>query len=197
MRRTSLILAIVVVAGLLTAGPAAAAEPKTALLIIDIQDFYFPGGKSPLVNPEAASANAAKILGAFRAAGDPVVHVRHEFEPGGSIHASVAPVEGEKVFTKTQVSCFNGTEILAHLKKLGVEKLVIVGMQTHMCLEAATRAAHDLGFECVVVGDACATRDLEFGDRKVQAADVHASTLATLNRTYATVMDTEMFLSQE
>ena len=83
MRRTSLILAIVVVAGLLTAGPAAAAEPKTALLIIDIQDFYFPGGKSPLVNPEAASANAAKILGDFRAAGDPVVHVRHEFEPGG------------------------------------------------------------------------------------------------------------------
>ncbi len=149
------------------------------------------------MNPEAASANAAKILAAFRAAGNPVVHVRHEFEPGGSIHASVAPVEGEKVFTKTQVSCFNGTEILAHLKKLGVEKLVIVGMQTHMCLEAATRAAHDLGFECVVVGDACATRDLEYGDRKVQAADVHASTLATLNRTYATVMDTEMFLSQE
>jgi nicotinamidase-related amidase len=177
------------------AAPAFASEPTTALLIIDIQDFYFPGGKSPLVNPEAASANAAKVLGAFRAAGDPVVHVRHEFEPGGSIHASVAPVEGEKVFTKTEVSCFNGTKVLAHLKEIGVEKLVIVGMQTHMCLEAATRAAHDLGFECVVVGDACATRDLRYGDRTVPAADVHASTLATLNRTYAKVVDTETFLS--
>ena len=177
--------------------PVFASEPATALLIIDIQDFYFPGGKSPLVNPEAASANAAKVLAAFRAAGNPVVHVRHEFEPGGSIHASVAPVEGEKVFTKTEVSCFNGTKVLAHLKEIGVEKLVIVGMQTHMCLEAATRAAHDLGFECVVVSDACATRDLKYGDRTVPAADVHASTLATLNRTYATVVDTETFLSGE
>jgi len=177
------------------AAPVCAAEPTTALLIIDIQDFYFPGGKSELVNPEAASANAAKVLAAFRAAGNPVVHVRHEFEPGGSIHASVAPVEGEKVFTKTEVSCFNGTKVLAYLEETGVEKLVIVGMQTHMCLEAATRAAHDLGFECVVVADACATRDLKYGDRTVPAADVHASTLATLNRTYAKVVDTETFLS--
>ena len=177
------------------AAPVLASGPTTALLIIDIQDFYFAGGKSPLVEPEAASANAAKILAAFRADGKPVVHVRHEFEPGGSIHASVAPIEGEKVFTKTEVSCFNGTKVLAYLKERGVEKLVIVGMQTHMCLEAATRAAHDLGFECVVVGDACATRDLTYGDRTVPAVDVHASTLATLNRTYAKVVDTETFLS--
>jgi nicotinamidase-related amidase len=175
--------------------PLFASEPTTALLIIDIQDFYFPGGKVPLVEPEAAAKNAGKVLAAFRAEGKPVVHVRHEFEPGGSIHASVAPVDGEKVFTKTEVSCFNGTQVLAHLKEIGVERLVIVGMQTHMCLEAATRAAHDLGFECIVVGDACATRDLKYGDRTVPAADVHASTLATLDRTYAKVVDTEAFLS--
>jgi nicotinamidase-related amidase len=175
--------------------PLFASEPTTALLIIDIQDFYFPGGKVPLVEPEAAAKNAGKVLAAFRAEGKPVVHVRHEFEPGGSIHASVAPVDGEKVFTKTEVSCFNGTQVLAHLKEIGVERLVIVGMQTHMCLEAATRAAHDLCFECIVVGDACATRDLKYGDRTVPAADVHASTLATLDRTYAKVVDTEAFLS--
>ena len=66
-----------------------------------------------------------------------------------------------------------------------------------MCLEAATRAAADLGFEVVVIGDACATRDLAFGDRKVAAADVQASTLATLDRTYAKVVDTETFLGGE
>jgi nicotinamidase-related amidase len=151
----------------------------------------------PLVKPEAAAKNAGRVLAAFRAEGKPVVHVRHDFEPGGSIHASVAPAEGEKVFTKTEVSCFNGTEVLAHLKDLGVKELVIVGMQTHMCLEAATRAAYDLGFKVTVVGDACATRDLTYGDRTVPAADVHASTLATLNRTYATVVDTATFLSGE
>ena len=176
------------------AAPIFASEPTTALLIVDIQDFYFPGGKVPLVEPEAAAANAARVLAAFRAEDKPVVHIRHDFEPGGSIHASVAPIEGERVFTKTEVSCFNGTKVLAHLKQIGVERLVIVGMQTHMCLEAATRAAHDLGFECVVVGDACTTRDLKYGDRTVPAADVHASTLATLDGTYAKVVDTETLL---
>ncbi len=179
------------------AAPLFASEPATALLIIDIQDFYFPGGKVPLVEPEAAAENARRVLAAFRAEGNPVVHVRHDFEPGGSIHASVAPIEGEKVFTKTEVSCFNGTQVLAHLKEVGVERLVIVGMQTHMCLEAATRAAHDLGFECVVIGDACATRNLKYGDRTVPAADVHTSTLATLDGTYAKVVDTEIFLGGE
>jgi nicotinamidase-related amidase len=192
MKKT-LVLALCVV----LAAPLFAGEAKTALLIIDIQDFYFPDGKVPLVEPEAAAANAGKVLAKFRAEGKPVVHVRHDFEPGGSIHSSVSPKEGEKVFTKNEVSCFNGTEVLAHLKELGVEKLVIVGMQTHMCLEAATRAAYDLGFKCTVVGDACATRDLKYGDRTVPAADVHASTLATLNRTYAKVVDTEAFLSGE
>ena len=177
--------------------PAFATEPTTALLIIDIQDFYFPGGKVPLVEPEAAAANTALILAAFRAEGKPVVHIRHDFEPGGAIHASVAPKEGEKVFTKTEVSCFNGTQVLTYLEEMGIKKLVIVGMQTHMCLEAATRGAYDHGFECVVVGDACATRDLTYGDRTVPAADVHASTLATLDRTYAKVVDTKTFLANQ
>jgi len=120
------------------AAPLFASEPTTALLIIDIQDFYFPGGNVPLVEPEAAAANAARVLAAFRAEGKPIVHVRHDVEPGGAIHASVAPKGGEKVFTKSEISCFNGTQVLAYLKKIGVERLVIVGMQTHMCLEAAT-----------------------------------------------------------
>jgi nicotinamidase-related amidase len=179
------------------ATPVFTAEPATALLIIDIQEFYFPGGKVPLVEPEIAAGNARSILQRFRTDGNPVIHVRHEFEPGGAIHSSVAPVDGEKIFSKTEVSCFKGTEVLAHLKKLGVEELVIVGMQTHMCLEAATRAAADLGFEVVVIGDACATRDLKFGGRAVSAADVHASTLATLDRTYAKVVDTETYLGGE
>lgn len=177
--------------------PLGAGEPDTALLIIDIQDFYFPGGKVPLVEPEAAAANAGRILAAFRADGKPVVHVRHDVSSGGAIHSSVAPREGEAVFTKTEVSCFKGTEVLAHLEKLGIKRLVIVGMQTHMCLEAATRAASDLGFECIVIGDACATRDLKYADTMVPAAEVHASTLATLDRTYAEVTDTETFLSSK
>jgi nicotinamidase-related amidase len=172
-----------------------AAERVTALLIIDIQDFYFPGGAAPLVNPEAASLNAAKLLEKFRAEGRPVVHVGHNAPKGMGFHGVVAPREGEKVFFKDEVSAFNGTGLLAYLQEMKVQRLVIAGMQTHMCVEAAVRAASDLGLECILVADACATRSLRYQDREVSAADVHAATLATLDRTYATVIDTEAFLS--
>ena len=168
---------------------------RSALIIIDVQHFYYPGGAASLVEPEQASRNASKVLGSFRSAGDLVVHVRHQASKGGEIHEHVAPIEGEKVFTKTEVSCFNGTDLLAYLREKQISELVIAGMMTHMCVEAAVRAAHDLGFEVTLIGDACATRDLEFGKTRVTAADVHASTLATLARTYAKVVTTEEFLA--
>lgn len=176
--------------------PASRPEGKaTALLLIDIQDFYFPGGAVPLHDPEAAARNAARLLERFRAEGRPVVHVGHRAKAGIGFHATVAPREGERIFHKSEVSAFNGTELLAYLRELTIERLVIAGMQTHMCVEAAVRAAHDLGFECVLVEDACATRNLTYQGREVSAGDVHASTLATLDRTYAKVVDTETYLA--
>ena len=160
----------------------------TALLLVDIQDFYFPGGRLPLVNPEAASENAARVLEMFRSLKLPVIHVQHE---GGSpIHSNVAPVQGEKLITKKEANSFNGTDLLTYLRALKIRRLVLCGMQTHMCLEAAARAAYDYGFSCIVVQDACATRALKWGDRTVSAEDVHACTLASLERFYAKVVNT-------
>ena len=76
---------------------------------------------------------------------------------------------------KDEVSAFNGTKLLKYLKKKGIKRLVIVGMQTHMCVEGAVRAAYDLGFECILVHDACATRPLTHGGKTVKAGDVHSS----------------------
>jgi nicotinamidase-related amidase len=169
---------------------------KTALLIIDIQDFYFPGGSLPLVNPEPASLNAQKILKKFREKKLLVVHVRHNTKSGAGIHDNVKPVKGEKVITKNYANSFRETDLLEYLNKHQVKRLVIVGMQTHMCVEAATRAACDLGFECILVQDACATRALTFQDKTVSAKDVHYSTLSTLSPTYAAVIDTKTFLEK-
>ncbi len=170
-------------------------EKVMALLIIDIQDFYFPGGAMPLVGPGKASRNAARILEKFRTEGRPVIHVGHNAKNKKGFHETVAPIGGEKIFYKDEVSAFNGTELLAYLKEQKVRRLAIAGMQTHMCVEAAVRAAYDLGFECVLVGDACATRNLKYKDREVSAEDAHAATLSTLDGTYATVVDTETFLA--
>jgi nicotinamidase-related amidase len=168
---------------------------KKALLIIDIQDFYFPGGKSALVEPEKAAANAALLLQDFRNRNMLVIHVRHNAEPGGKINDIVKPLPSEKIISKDEVNCFKGTDLLDYLKTNKIDSLVICGMQTHMCVEAATRAASDFGFKCTLIHDACATKDLKFGDKIVKADDVHYSTLSTLTN-YAKILSTKDYLKQ-
>jgi nicotinamidase-related amidase len=169
---------------------------NVALILIDIQNFYFEGGSSELVNPEKASENAAKILTDFREKKNLVIHVRHNVGSGGDIHANVKPIEGEKVFSKDEVNAFNGTKLKAYLDEKKINKLILVGMQTHMCLEGTTRAAYDFGYECIVISDACATKDLDYNERIINAEDVHYSTLKTLE-SYAKVITTEELLSME
>jgi nicotinamidase-related amidase len=172
------------------------AETKTALLIIDVQEFYFPGGALPLENPEAASLNTKKLLKKFRDEDKTVIHVGHIVSKEGAFHTDVKPLEGEKVIMKDEVSAFKGTDLLQYLKENRVERLVICGMQTHMCVEAAVRAAADLDFVCILVGDACATQDLKYDDSTISARDVHNSTLSSLSRTYARVVDTDPYLKE-
>lgn len=168
---------------------------STALILIDIQEFYFPGGASELVEPEQAAVQAKQVLNYFRENNGLVVHVKHDFEPGGAIHELVKPLPSEKVLTKKEVNCFLETGLNEFLQEHQITYVVLAGMQTHMCLEGGTRAAHDLGYRCTVLGDACATRDLNFDDRTVKAADVHASTLATL-KSYARVITVANFLTE-
>ena len=186
MRAYFHIIAVIVL--LAYSGPLKA--QKTGMLLIDIQDFYFPGGRLQLENPEKAGMNAGLVLEKFREKEYPVYHVRHNFEPGGDIYKYVKPLEGEKVFSKDQINAFLNTDLLQTLQEDSIQTLVICGMQTHMCLEAAVRAAHDLGFECIVVHDACATRALQYEELIIPAKSVHYSTIKTLEGNYARVLST-------
>jgi len=181
-------------------------DDTRVLIIIDIQDFYFDGGAMPLDGAVAAAETAARVLERFRGLQWPVVHIQHlpkDLETPGQdvqptsyrIHSLVAPAPGETIIGKHHANAFRDTGLLEHLRSLGINQLVIVGMQTHMCLEAATRAAGDLGFEVVVVRDACATRDLSFAGTTVPAAQVHTSTLASLDRSYAQIVSVDQLLA--
>jgi len=169
-------------------------KDNTALIIIDIQNFYFPEGSLPLFEPEKAAEKTALLLASFRDNEMKVIHVRHNAKLGSEIHDLVAPINGEKVISKDKANSFVGTDLLDYLKGNKIENLVICGMQTHMCLEAAARAASDYGFNCTVIEDACTTRDLKFGNTIVNAKDVHYSTLSTLKGTYAEIKTTEEFI---
>ncbi|NOX84651.1 MAG: cysteine hydrolase [Chlorobi bacterium] len=170
---------------------------KRALIIVDIQQFYFPDGFYPLVNPEQASLQAAKVLKYFRDNGELVIHVKHATKKDSLINKNVAPIEGEKVFTKHYANSFRETGLLDYLRENQIKQVVICGMQTHMCVEAAARAAADYGFDVIVIGDACATRNVVYKGDTVKAADVHASTLGSIEGYYGKVMTTEEFLKQK
>lgn len=166
---------------------------STALIIIDIQNFYFPGGAAALVEPEKAVEKAKSLLEYFRTNHALVVHVKHEFNPGGEINDLVKPLDSEKVITKKDVNAFLNTDLDEYLKQNHIKNVVLCGMQTHMCLEGGTRAAHDLGYNCTVIEDACATRDLKYGDVIIPAKQVHYSTLTTL-KSYGKVQTLDEFL---
>lgn len=168
---------------------------NTALLIIDIQDFYFAGGSSELVNPVAASLNAQKLLVDFRKSKQLVIHIKHGDGKGAEIQSNVAPLPSEKVIVKNEVNSFLNTDLLDFLRKNNIKKLVICGMQTNMCLEAATRAASDFGFDCTVIHDACAAKNQTFNGKTVKAEDVHIAALATL-KTYAKVVSADEYLEK-
>jgi nicotinamidase-related amidase len=170
-----------------------------ALVIVDIQNDYFPGGAYPLHEPEAAAAAARDVLDRFRGAGEPVFHVQHVSEaddaafmrPGTSgveINDAVAPASGEPVIQKGAPNAFLRTPLERDLRARGVDALVVCGMMTSMCVDATVRAAADLGFEVTVVHDACAAPGLAFRGVDVPAPAVGAAFLAALGDGYATVV---------
>lgn len=179
---------------------------KTALILIDIQVDYFPGGSMELTGSVEAGQKAGQALAWARENSLPVFHIRHIavhpdatfFLPGtagSEIHPCVAPANGETVIVKHFPNSFRQTDLLNSLKEKQINRLIICGMMTHMCVEATVRAGADLGFECTVLSDACATKDLSFNGIPVSAQQVHAAYLAGLAAGYARVISTEECLS--
>jgi nicotinamidase-related amidase len=174
---------------------------STALIIVDIQNDYFPGGRMTLQGIDRAAENAAKLLEHFRSTGRPTFHIQHTWDdpsapffvagtPGAEIHESVAPRPGESVVVKHFPNSFRESPLLEELRRIGADRLTICGAMSHMCIDATTRAAADFGFNCTVAHDACATRDVEFQGTTVQSDDVHAAYMSALGFAYAKVVPT-------
>jgi nicotinamidase-related amidase len=179
---------------------------QTALILIDIQNDYFPGGKMELEGPLEAASQARQLLDLFRQQEWPTVHIQHiSNRPGATfflpdtdgikIHTSIAPLAGETIIVKHFPNSFRETNLLDHLKDIGAERLVLCGMMTHMCVDATTRAAADLGFPVLLAADACATRALTYGEAKIPAGHVHGAFLAAL-KSYGQVSATTDILAE-
>jgi nicotinamidase-related amidase len=181
---------------------------KQAIVVVDIQNDYFPGGKWVLNGVDAAADNARRVINSARANGDLVVHIRHEtpakdapfFVPGtegAQLHPKAANLPTERVIVKHYMNPYRETDLHEVLEANGIEDVVVVGNMSHMCIDAVTRASDDFGYETTVIHDACATHDLEFNGVKVPATQVHAAFMAALSFGYAAVVSTAEFLASE
>jgi nicotinamidase-related amidase len=179
---------------------------STCLILIDLQNDYFAGGTMELCNIENASAKARQLLEKFRDKHLPVIHVQHiSTRPGATfflpqtkgveIHEVVSPQRGETVVKKNFPNSFRETGLLELLKERDTDTVVVCGAMSHMCVDATVRAAFDYGFHCIVVEDACATRDLVFKGQTIQATDVHAAFMAALSVPYAQVVTARELLA--
>ena len=179
-------------------------KTKRALLLIDIQNDYFEGGSNPLTGSMEAGLNAQKLLQYFRLHSLPVIHIQHLatrqdatfFLPdteGAEINNCVTPSKDESIIIKHTPNSFYQTNLNDLLQTQGITELVVCGMMTHMCVDATVRAAKDLNYQCVVIQDACATKDLEFQGIKVNAEKVQVAFLAALTPNYANIYSAEEY----
>ena len=180
-------------------------RPGTALLVIDVQQGFDDPRWGKRNNPDA-EVNVARLLGGFRQAKLPVLHVHHDslledaaFYPGSSGNApksEAAPLAGELVFRKTVNSAFIGTGLDADLRQRGVESLVIAGLTTNHCVSTTARMAGNLGFETFVVEDATATFARAAADGRMRdAEEVHQAALGDLTEEFATIVRTDDILA--
>ena len=172
--------------------------PRTALIPIDVQQaFDLPASSNP-----AMEANGLRLLSAWRAAGLPLLHVRHDSvnpgspftpgQPGNALRPGFEPQGDEPLVTKSVNAAFIGTDLDLRLRRLGVDTVVLFGISTDMCVSTTARVAANLGYRTIVVGDACACFDLEDADGTVIPAEaIHRAHLATLRAEFATVVDTD------
>jgi nicotinamidase-related amidase len=183
------------------------AAMNTALLLLEIQNDYFPNGRMPLEKSLEASAKAQSVLQAFREKKLPVVHVQHiSTQPdaafllpctkGAEFYSAVQPGKNEIIVKKHYPNSFKDTSLLNQLIKNQINHLVICGMMTHLTVDATVRAAYDLGFSCTVLHDACATRQLEFNHTIIPEQNVHLAFLAALQPSYATVLGVDDYLQK-
>ena len=171
---------------------------KEALLIIDVQNDYFPGGTCELYHPYEAEKVIQNLISESRRINRPIVYIQHFNEPddyfflegtkGAEISDRIAPEPEDKVIVKRYPNSFLETELDAYLKGIGVDKLIVCGMMTHMCVDTTVRAAMDHGYEVTVVADACATMDLVFNGETIPAETVQKTFLASLDGVFATII---------
>ncbi|KAI0965227.1 isochorismatase hydrolase [Xylaria arbuscula] len=192
-------------------------SPRTALLLIDVQQGFNDPSYSGRSTPNF-EANIVKLLAAFRAAEDtPIIHVRHHSvsetgpfhpsRPGAQFMDYATPQPGELIKSKNVNSAFVGTDLESEIRDLGIQRLIVVGLTTGHCVSTSVRmaanlrvvdhphggvaAAHNPAGEIIVVSDATAMFTRSYYGGEFDGETLHTINLATLDDEFCVVRNTE------
>lgn len=179
-----------------------------ALVIIDVQNDYFDGGAFPLFQPENALANICLLANKFTRASQPLYVIQHISRSKGAdfflpathgvdIHSLLNPFLSSRnayVIEKAYPNSFLQTTLQEKLQQQKIDQLVICGMMTHLCVDSTTRQAKELNYKVKLIADACATRDLFLGRKKIAAAEVQNAFLAALSN-FSEIKTTKAYLA--
>ena len=144
-----------------------------ALLVIDLQNDYFPGGKFPLWNTDVVLTNIEQVIKAARTKGIAVIHIQHIANPkmgiapffnqgtdGAKIHPRLlAAAPDAPVVVKEYADSFFGTKLEETLSGLGVDELLICGMMTQNCVTHTAISKSAEKYKVSVLPDCCTTVD--------------------------------------
>jgi nicotinamidase-related amidase len=173
---------------------------NAVLLPIDMQRA-FDAPPWPRRWNQSADENGLALLDAWRSAGKPIIHVRHDSvqldsslapgAPGNAFRPGFEPLEGEPLVSKSVNSAFIGTDLDLRLKRLGAKHVVTFGISTDMCVSTTVRTGSNMGWDMILVPDACDCFDLPDGNGGIVAAeDVQRAHVATLGYEFAKIMST-------
>lgn len=174
---------------------------KKGLLIIDVQNDYFPGGANELFEVDKALTSIQKLIHAFRLKELPIIYVQHESKKGSgffekgtvgyNIHSAITPQATDSIVIKHNPSSFLDTKLQQILTEKKIDELYVCGMMSHMCVDTTVRLANDLGYKVTLFSDACTTSNLSYNGEILPADFVHKVFMAALNGAFATVITTD------
>ena len=174
---------------------------RAVLLPIDMQRGFDEPSWPRRWNQEI-DANGLALLAAWRAAGRPIIHVRHDSiepgstlapgQPGNGFRPGFGPQGDEPLVTKSVNSAFIGTDLDLRLKRLGAKRVVVFGISTDMCVSTTVRTGANMGWDMILVPDACDCFDLPDGTAgTIRAEQIHMAHVATLQFEFCRVMPTD------
>lgn len=169
------------------------------LLPIDMQKAIDWPGRPRRGNPRLDD-NGLRLLSTWRAKGLPIIHVRHDSvepeslfrpsHPGNAPREGFAPREGEGLVVKSVNSAFIGTDLDLRLRRFGAKRVVAFGWATDMCVSTTIRTGANMGWEMVMVHDACDCMELPdpIGGGIIPAEEIHRVHVATLAADFCRVV---------